>query len=124
MHFELMYGQKPVMPIEEIVFAQRMLPWKGDFNKKIQLLGLHIQQLERWPKDIEIKIENLKEERKKNKEIFDKTHQLWHKAIEESDWVLVNDNSLDNQHNTLQIFSKHWIRPYIVIEVYINSTYL
>lgn len=73
--------------------------------------------------DIEVTIEKLKEARKKNQKRFYKIHWLWPKTIEESDWVLVYNNSLDNQNSILQKISKHWFGPYIIIEVYDNDTY-
>jgi hypothetical protein len=87
------------------------------------LLELRIQQLERLPEDIEMALERLKVARLNNKERFDKTHRLRMKKIEEGDWVLVFDSSLENQHSTVRKFAKRWFGPYVVIKVHSNGTY-
>ena len=46
MPFEFMYGQKPIMPIEEAILTWTILPWKKDMSKD-DLLVLRICQLER-----------------------------------------------------------------------------
>jgi hypothetical protein len=66
----------------------------------------------------------LKEAREKNKERFDRKHQLRPKAIQNGDWVLVYDSSLDNQHSTVRKFAKRWFGPYVVKQVYENAIYL
>ena len=55
---------------------------------------------------------------------FDKTHRIRPKKIEEGDWVLLYDSSLDNQHSTIRKFAKRWFGPYIVKKVYDNATYI
>ena len=37
---------------------------------------------------------------------------------------MVYDSSLDNQHSTSRKFAKKWFRPYVVKQVYDNTTYL
>lgn len=120
---ELMYGQKPVMPIEEVVPTWSVLPWEDGLCRE-DLLALRIRQLERRPEDIEVAIKKLKEAREKNKERFDRKHRLRPKAIENGDWVLVYDSSLDNQHSTVRKFAKRWFGPYVVKQVNDNATYL
>lgn len=119
---ELMFGQKPVMPIEEVVPTWNVLPWEDDLSRE-DLLALRIRQLERKPEDIEVAIKRLKEAREKNKERFDRKHRLRPKAIQEGDWVLVYDSSLDNQHSTSKKFAKRWFGPYVVKIVHDNATY-
>ena len=63
------------------------------------------------------------EARKKNKGRFDRTHRLRPKKIEEGDWVLVYDNSLDNQHKTTRKFTRRWFSPYVVTSANDNTTY-
>lgn len=43
--------------------------------------------------------------------------------MQEGDWILIYDNSLDNQHSALKKFSKHWFGPYMVVHVLDNATY-
>ena len=86
-------------------------------------MALRIRQLERRPEDIEVAIKRLKEAREKNKERFDQKHRLRPRAIQEGDWVLVYDSSLDNQHSTSKKFSKRWFGPYVVKVVHDNATY-
>ena len=57
----------------------------------------------------------IKEARKKNKGRFNWTHQLRPQKIKEGDWVLVYDNSLDNQHRSTRKFTKRWFGPYMVL---------
>ena len=110
---ELMYGQKPVMPVEEVVPTWNVLPWEEGLNRE-DLLALRIRKLERRPEDVELAKAHLKDARLKNKERFDKRHRLRPKPIEEGDWVLMYDSSLDNQFTVQKKFSKRWFGPYIV----------
>jgi hypothetical protein len=41
----------------------------------------------------------------------------------EGDWVLVYDNSLDNQHRAARKFSRRWFGPYVVKKVEDTATY-
>ena len=119
---ELMYGQKPVMPIEETIPTWNVLPWQDGLSRE-ELLALHIRQLERRPEDIEAAKEQLKNAKLKNKDYLDKHHRLRRKLIEKGDWVLVYNSSLDNQYTTMQKFSKRWFGPYVVNNVHENATY-
>ena len=65
----------------------------------------------------------VKEARIRNKARFDRKHWLRPRKIEEGDWVLVYDNSLDNQHRSTHQFAKRWFGPYIVISVNDNAMY-
>ena len=67
--------------------------------------------------------EKLRLARLKNKGWFDRTHRLRPKKIEEGNWVLVYDRSLDNQHKTMLKFSRRWFEPYVVTSVNNNGTY-
>ena len=87
-------------------------------------MALRIRQLERRPEDIEVAIKRLKEAREKNKERFDQKHRLRPKAIQNDDWVLIYDSSLDNQHSTSRKFAKKSFGPYVVKQAYENATYL
>ena len=46
------------------------------------------------------------------------------RAIQNGDWVLIYDKSLDNQHSTSRKFAKRWFGPYVVKQTYNNTTYL
>lgn len=69
-------------------------------------------------------IEKLKEARKMNKEGFDKKHRPRPKAIEDGDWILIYNSSLENQHSTTKKFVKGWLGPYIFKRAYNNGRYL
>ena len=97
---ELILGQKPIMPIEESIMSWTSIPWREEVSRE-ELLALRIRQLERQPEDVELAAQRLKEARLKNKIRFDKTHRIRPKKIEEGDWVLVYDSSLDHQHSTV-----------------------
>ena len=43
--------------------------------------------------------------------------------IQEGDWVLVLDNSLDNQYITNRKFARRWFRPYEVRNVTNTGAY-
>jgi hypothetical protein len=59
----------------------------------------------------------------RNKERFDRTHRLRPKKMEEGDWVLVYDSSLENQHKATWKFARRWFGPYVVTSVNDNGTY-
>ena len=122
MPFELMYGQKPIMPTEEAVTTWTILPWETGMTRE-DLLALRIQQLEQHKEDVEQAQLKLKESRMKSKALFDQKHRLRPTAIEDGDWVLVYDSSLDNQYTALRKLVKRWFGPYIVMHVFDNATY-
>jgi hypothetical protein len=84
MPIELMLGQKPIMPAEDLVPTWLFLEWKDGITTK-RLLELRIQQLERLPKDQKIVLEKFKATRLSNKDRFDKTHRLRTKSIQIGD---------------------------------------
>ena len=67
--------------------------------------------------------EILQNTRERNKVVFDKTHRLRPRKVEEGDWVLLYDSSLDHQHSSLHKFSKRWFGPYVMWKTYDNGTY-
>ena len=79
-----------------------------------ELLAARIRQLERRPEDVEQAAEKLRMARMRNKAQFDRTHRLRPKKIEEGDWVLVYDSSLDNQQRATRKFARRWFGPYMV----------
>jgi hypothetical protein len=119
---ELMYGQKPVMPTERTIVSWAALEWRNEMSRE-ELLAARIRQLERRPEDVERATEKLRTARIRNKERFDRTHQIRPKKIEEGDWVLVYDGSLDNQHKAARKFARRWFGPYVVTSVDDNGTY-
>jgi hypothetical protein len=119
---ELMYGQKPVMPTECTISLSVALEWRNEMSRE-ELLAARIRQLERRPEDMERAAERLRTARMRNKERFDRTHRLRPKKIEEGVWVLVYDNSLDNQQRTMRKFARRWFGPYVVTSVDDNGTY-
>ena len=52
-----------------------------------------------------------------------KKHRLRQRKIEEGDWVLVYDISLDNQYSIARKFAKRWFGPYMVKKIESNATY-
>jgi hypothetical protein len=122
MPVELMYGQKPIMPVEVDIPTWVFLAWEDGISRE-RLLELRIQQLERLPEDVGIALEKMKAARLSNKERFDRTHRMRRKKIREGDWVLVFDSTLEHQHSTVRKFAKRWFGPYVVIKVHLNGTY-
>ena len=88
-----------------------------------ELLAARIRQLQQRPEDVERVAKKLRATRVKNKERFDRTHQLRPKKIKEGNWVLVYDSSLDNQHKAMRKFARRWFEPYVVTSVNDNRTY-
>jgi hypothetical protein len=122
MPIELMLGQKPLMPTEDLIPTWMLLDWNDGITRE-RLLELRIQQLERLPEDHRSALEKLKASRLGNKERFDRTHRLRSKPIEVGDWVLVFDSSLEHQHSTIRKFARRWFGPYVVVTVHENATY-
>ena len=58
----------------------------------------------------------------RNKSRFDKKHHLRLRKIEEGDWVIVYDSSLDHQHTVIQKLTRKWFEPYEVRKAF-NRTY-
>ena len=87
------------------------------------MLAARIRQLERRPEDVERAAEKFRMARMRNKARFDRTHQLRPRKIEEGDWVLVYDSSLDNQHKATWKFARRWFGHYIVTSANDNGTY-
>ena len=119
---ELIFGQKPIMPVEQSIVSWLALPWQEELSRE-ELLAIRIRQLERRTEDIEVAKARLKNARLKNKENFDRRHRLRPRKIMEGDWVLVYDSSLDNQHSAARKFAKRWFGPYVVKKVEDNATY-
>jgi hypothetical protein len=119
---ELMYGQKPIMPTEGTIASWAALEWRNEMSRD-ELLAARIQQLERRPEDVEQAAEKLRTARIRSKDRFDRTHRLRLKKIEEGDWVLVYDSSLDNQHKAARKLARRWFGPYVVTRVDDNGTY-
>mgnify|MGYP000692221976 CR=1 FL=1 len=119
---ELMYGQKPIMPMERTVSSWATVDWRDEMNRE-ELLAARIQQLERRLEDVERAAEKLRAARVKNKERFDRTHRLRPKKIEEGDWVLVYDSSLDNQYKATRKFTRRWFGSYVVTSANNDGTY-
>ena len=92
---ELMFGQKPIMPVERTIISWMLAHWLDEMSWE-ELLAVQIRQLEQRLEDIERAKEWVRETRLKNKGRFDQTHRLRLKKIEEGDRVLVYDNHLAN----------------------------
>jgi hypothetical protein len=119
---KLMYGQKTIMPTERTISSWAALEWRDEMSQK-ELLAARIRQLERRPEDMERVAEKLRMARMRNKERFDRTRRLRPKKIEEGDWVLMYDSSLDNQHKATRKFARRWFGPYVVMGVNDNGMY-
>ena len=110
------------MPIERTISSWVTVDWRNEMSRE-ELLAAQIRQLERRPEDVERAAEKLRLARLKKKGRFDRTHRLRPKKIEEGDWVLVYDSSLDNQHRATRKFARRWFGPYTVQSANDNGTY-
>jgi hypothetical protein len=63
---ELMYGQKPIMPMEWTISSWAAVDWKDEMSLE-ELLAAQIRQLERRLEDVERAAEKLQAARVKNK---------------------------------------------------------
>ena len=95
---ELMYGQKPIMPVEHTISSWAAIDWTCKMSRE-ELFAARIRQLERRPEDIARAKAKLHAAPEKKKDRFDRTHRLRPRKIEEGDWAFVYDNNLDYQHN-------------------------
>ena len=59
---ELMFGQKPIMSMEQTITSRMILDWVDEMSQE-ELLVAQIRQLERRPEDIERAKERLKRHR-------------------------------------------------------------
>ena len=98
------------------------IDWANEMSRE-ELLTAQIRQLEQRPEDVKLATARVKEARIRNKARFDQTHRLQPRKIEEGDWVLVYDTSLDNHHRSTRKFAKRWFGPYVVNSVNDNATY-
>ena len=110
------------MPMERMISSWAAVEWRDEMSWE-ELLVVRIQQLERRPEDVERAAEKLRAVRVKNKERFDRTHRLQPKRIDEGDWVLVYDSSLDNQQKAMRKFARRWFGPYVVTSANDIGTY-
>ena len=94
----------------------------GERDEPRRIIAARIRQLERRPEDLEHARKIMEVARVKNKIRFDKTHRLRPKKIEEGDWVLVYDSSLDNQHKMTRKFARRWFGPYVMTSANHNAT--
>jgi translation initiation factor IF-1 len=88
-----------------------------------ELLAIRIRQLEGRSEDVAEAIHRQREAQLRNKHRFDAKHRLRPRKIEEGDWVIVYNSSLDHQHTTLRKFAKRWFGLYEVRKVFDNGTY-
>ena len=70
---ELMFGQKPIMPMERTISSWATMDWRDEMSRE-ELLAACIRQLERRPEDVERAAGKLRSARVKNKGRFDRTH--------------------------------------------------
>ena len=63
---ELMYGQKPIMPMERTISLWVAVDWRDEMSRE-ELLVARIQQLERRPEDVERAKAKLHAARARNK---------------------------------------------------------
>ena len=76
------------------------------------LLEVRIRQLQCQAEDVEKATKKLKKARIKNKARFDKVNRLRPQKIQEGDWVLVMDSSLENQYTTMRKFAERMVYMY------------
>ena len=110
------------MPTETAIVTWTVLPWKEEMSRE-ELLAVQIRQLEGRPEDVADAVRRQQEAWFRSKYQFDKKHRLQPQKIEETDWMIVYNNSLDHQHNLIWKFTKRWFRPYEVWKVFNNGTY-
>ena len=65
---ELMYGQKPIMPVERTIALWTAIDWSNEMSRE-ELLAARIQQGR--PEDVERAMAKAKEARIRNKARFD-----------------------------------------------------
>ena len=83
-----MYNRKLIMPIKEIIMLRVAMSCENEMGRE-ELLVTRIRQLRR-------QLEYLDQ---LNKGRLNRMHQLQIRKIEEGAWMIMYDNTLDNQHN-------------------------
>jgi hypothetical protein len=119
---ELVQGYLPLMPIERDVTSWRTVGWRDQVLRE-ELLQRRIELFSQTSEKASLALERLRVARMRNKVEFEKKLMLRPKALEEGDWVLVSDNSLDNQHATANKFARRWKRPYVIVKIFSNAVY-
>ena len=117
-----MFGQKPIISVERTITSWMAVDWANKMSQ-VKLLVARIRQFERPAEDVERATKRVKEARIRNKGRFDRAYQLRPRKVEEGDWVLVYDSSLDNQHRSTRKFVRRWLGPYVVMSANDNTTY-
>ena len=79
---ELMYEQKLIMPVEHTISSWAAIDWMGEMSQE-ELLSARIRLLEWRLEYVERAKAMLHVVREKNKDRFDRTHQLRPKKLEE-----------------------------------------
>ena len=119
---EVMFGQKFIMLVERAITSWMVVNIMDKMSRE-ELLVAQIRQLERRPEDVERARAKVQEARLKNKEQFDRLHRLRPRKVEQGNWVLVYDNSLENQHRSIRKFANRWFGLYVVTSAKDNATY-
>ena len=81
---ELMYGQKPIMPIEQTISLWAAVDWRDKMSREELLAACG-----RKPEDMERAKAKLHAAKARNKSKFDRTHRIRPKKIKEGDWVIM-----------------------------------
>ena len=100
---EMMYVEKPIMPMERTISSWAAVDWRDEMSQE-ELMAARIRQLERRTEDVELARAKLHVVRERNKGKFNQMHRVRPKKIKERDWVLIYDSSLDNQHKATRKF--------------------
>ncbi|KAI0363456.1 hypothetical protein BV20DRAFT_958225, partial [Pilatotrama ljubarskyi] len=119
----LLHGVHPVLPMDlrESTFMVQGLR-QGLTHS--ELLALHIQQLERRPKDVAQAAEVLRKTRITSKEAFEKRFAHWLKkeAFQPGDLVLVRNTAIEKEMNRKH--KPRYLGPYEVVRQTCNGSYV
>jgi hypothetical protein len=119
--YELMFGQKCVLPIELESETWYIVDWKGYMTTK-DLLAARARQMTRKPEDLRLAAERLKKSKLANKEYFDKNRSARPEEIQVGDLVLLYESQFSERLS--RKFRNFWTGPYRVKSVNQNGTYL
>ena len=118
--FRLEYGYDAVLPIEMDFPTWHILEWEG-VRTTGDLLSMRARQLERRDEDLKEAALHLRRLREQGKELFDDSHQLQRKPLEEGDMVLVHDSKLDTRYDLKLAFK--WLEPFIIAGAHSDKGY-
>lgn len=117
---QLVFGERPMLPVENITFSWKTLPWTYPMSRT-DLLALRIRQLEHRDEDRGAARLRVIDNRETENESTDNHRRQRPEKMETGDFVLMRDERILTSHNANRKFSSKWTGPYRVTNVHSDS---